>query len=119
VVVNAGEVVCVVPGEPQPCPGVGLRAGRGAELGDHEVAEVLLGGAPSDVLLHRLEHPPVSCRGGRHGPPPPTEDFVFPFFFLTNQRAQTYLQDFESLTKDGTTHDACLWTGVIDVSYTI
>ena len=63
---NAGEEVGVVPGEPQPRPGVGLRAGGGAELGGNEVPEVLLGGAPADVLLHRLEHPPVHRRRGRH-----------------------------------------------------
>ena len=65
---NAGEEVGVVPGEPQPRPGVGLRAGGGAELGGDEVPEVLLGGAPADVLLHRLEHPPVHRRRGRHRP---------------------------------------------------
>ena len=63
---NAGEEVGVVPGEPQPRPGVGLRAGGGAELGGDEVPEVLVGSAPADVLLHRLEHPPVHRRRGRH-----------------------------------------------------
>lgn len=64
-VVDAGEEVGIVPGEPQPGPGVGLRAGGGAELGRHEVAEVLLAGAPADVLLHRLQHPPVHRRRHR------------------------------------------------------
>lgn len=47
VVVDAGEQEGVVPGEPQPRPGVGLRAGGGAELGGDEAAEVLLGSAPA------------------------------------------------------------------------
>lgn len=63
---DAGEEVGVVPGEPQPRPGVGLRAGGGAELGGDEVTEVLLGGVPADVLLHRPQHPPVHRRRGRH-----------------------------------------------------
>ncbi|PWZ43940.1 Protein Rf1, mitochondrial [Zea mays] len=56
VVVDAGEEVGVVPGEPQLGPSVGLRGDGGAELGRHEVAELLLGGAPTDVLLHRLQY---------------------------------------------------------------
>lgn len=66
VVVDAGEEVGVVPGEPQPRPSVGLRADGGTELGRPEVEEALLGGAPTDVLLHRLQHPPVHLRRGRH-----------------------------------------------------
>jgi hypothetical protein len=66
VVLDAGKEVGVISGEPQPGPSVGLRADGGAELGRHEVAEMLLGGAPADVLLHRLQHPPVYRRGGRH-----------------------------------------------------
>nr|CBX24375.1 hypothetical_protein [Oryza glaberrima] len=60
VVVDAGEEVGVIPGEPQPRSGVGVRASGAAELGGDELAEVLLGVAPADVLLHRLEHPPVT-----------------------------------------------------------
>lgn len=63
---DAGEEVGVIPSEPQPRPGVGLRAGRGAKLGGDEVAEVLLGGVPTNVLLHRPQHPPVHRRRGRH-----------------------------------------------------
>uniref|UniRef100_A0A0E0F285 S-acyltransferase n=1 Tax=Oryza meridionalis TaxID=40149 RepID=A0A0E0F285_9ORYZ len=54
VVVDAGEEVGVIPGEPQPRSGVGVRASGAAELGGDELAEVLLGVAPADVLLHRL-----------------------------------------------------------------
>uniref|UniRef100_A0A0D3HHU8 S-acyltransferase n=1 Tax=Oryza barthii TaxID=65489 RepID=A0A0D3HHU8_9ORYZ len=66
VVVDAGEEVGVIPGEPQPRSGVGVRASGAAELGGDELAEVLLGVAPADVLLHRLEHPPVDGRRGHH-----------------------------------------------------
>lgn len=46
-VLDAGKEVGVISGEPQPGPSVGLRGDGGAELGRHEVAEVLLGGAPA------------------------------------------------------------------------
>uniref|UniRef100_A0A0E0IXS1 S-acyltransferase n=1 Tax=Oryza nivara TaxID=4536 RepID=A0A0E0IXS1_ORYNI len=61
VVVDAGEEVGVIPGEPQPRSGVGVRASGAAELGGDELAEVLLGVAPADVLLHLLEHPPTAA----------------------------------------------------------
>lgn len=64
--VDAGEEVGVIPGEPQPSSGVGVRASGAAELGGDELAEVLLGVAPADVLLHLLEHPPVDGRRRGH-----------------------------------------------------
>ena len=63
---DAGEMVRVVLAQPQPRSGVGLRADGAAELGGHELAEVLLIGAAADVLLHRLHHPPIHGWGARH-----------------------------------------------------
>ena len=48
-------------------------SGRGAELGDHEVAEVLLGGAPPTCFSTALRTRRYAAAVVAMDPPPPTE----------------------------------------------